>query len=402
MMKNLLLTLMLLAFLIPVSAQDYDNAGMDYTKVLVSMAKIDNPETRISAFQDYLKTYSDVNNKFVRLAHYQLAINFFEAKRYKETVDVAKKVLSMKKLGEDDPGAEARLTLVLANAYGIRSADTFNQPEALKYAKEAIELGKKYDDPEVVKTAELLKERVSAPPPKQMSPLQKFQYAVSEESWQDAIKEYKGLTESEKTESDNRFFYATALINARQEAAGIKEMEAMYATAKEARVAKKLAETYIKSARKNAPDSYNAGIDMYLETGLLYQKEGNSRSSKAALDLAMYELANKFGYNDAVKKINAEAAQGQKQAAQNKEKIRKLENDIRMEDRRIRRQYTDQDIEPPQYEFDKLEKMKKQLAAAKSGASPQTTDAAEKLLETKKLMDAEYNSRLAEAKSRIK
>lgn len=395
-MKNVLLTLLALAMIMPLVSQDYNNAGMDFTK-----AMYDNktPEARISAFQNYLKTYTDLNNKFVRLAHYQLAINFFEAKKYKETVDMAKKALGMK-LGEIDPGAEARVTLVLANAYGIRSAETFNQPEALKYATKAIELGQKCDDPEVVKTAEQLKEKVSAPPPKQMTPLQKFQYAISEDSWQEAITEFKGLSADEKADSNNRYLYVNALINARQEAAAVKELEAMYAAAKEARVAKKLAEIYMKRAKKNNPDSYNAGVDMYLETGLLYQKEGNSKSSKAALDLAMYELGNKYGFNDAVKKVNAEAARGQQQAAQNKERIRKLEYEIRLEERRIRRQY--QDIEPPPYELEKIEKMKKQLAAAKSGASTQTTDAAEKLAETKKQIDSEYNSRLAEARNRIK
>ncbi len=397
-MKTALFIFLAVALFIPALAQDYNNAGIDFTK-----AMYDNktPETRIAAFQAYLKTYTDLNNKFVRLAHYQLAINYFEAKKYSDAVAMGKKAYDMK-IGQEDPGAEARLVLVLANAHGIRSADTFNSQEALRYAKEAIELGKKCDDPEVVKTAEQLKEKLSAPPPKQMSQLQKFQYAVSEENWQDAITQYKALSDAEKNDPENRYLYVNALLNTNQEAAGVKELEAMYAAKKEARVAVKLAEVLINKAKKNNPDSYNAGIDMYLETGLLYQKEGNSKSSKAAMDHAMYELCNKYGFNEAVKKINAEASQGQKQAAQNKEKIRKLENDLRLEERRIRREFEDQDLETPDYEMEKINKLKKQIAAAKSGASSQTTDAADKLNEQKKQIDAEYNSRLAEARNRIK
>lgn len=397
-MKTALFIFLAMALFIPALAQDYNNAGIDFTK-----AMYDNKtaETRIAAFQAYLKTYTDLNNKFVRLAHYQLAINYFEAKKYSDAVAMGKKAYDMK-IGQEDPGAEARLVLVLANAHGIRSADTFNSQEALRYAKEAIELGKKCDDPEVVKTAEQLKEKLSAPPPKQMSQLQKFQYAVSEENWQDAITQYKALSDAEKNDPENRYLYVNALLNTNQEAAGVKELEAMYAAKKEARVAVKLAEVLINKAKKNNPDSYNAGIDMYLETGLLYQKEGNSKSSKAAMDHAMYELCNKYGFNEAVKKVNAEASQGQKQAAQNKEKIRKLENDLRLEERRIRREFEEQDLETPDYEMEKINKLKKQIAAAKSGASSQTTDAADKLNEQKKQIDAEYNSRLAEARNRIK
>lgn len=395
-MKNVLSALLVLALFVPAMAQDYTNAGMEYTK-----AMYDNktPEARIAAYESFIKTYTDQNNKFVRLAHYQLAINLFELKKYKETVAMAKKALGMK-LGEIDAGAEARVALVLANAMGIRSAETFDQPEALKYAKMAIELGQKSDDPEVVKTAEQLKEKLSAPPPKQMTPLQKFQYAISEEIWQDAIKEYKGLADAEKTDAENRFLYATALINAKQEAAGIKEFEAMYASKKEARVAKKLADFQMKKARKGTPDSFNAGIDMYLETGLLYQKEGNAKNGQAALAQAKFELGNKYGFNDAAKKVNDEVAKAQKAAGQNQATIRKLTNDIRLEERRIRKTYGDQ--EPPQYEYEKIEKMKKQLTAAKSGASTQTSDAAEKLNELKKQIDTEYNTRLADARNRIK
>ncbi len=397
-MKKALFAIVALALFIPAIAQDYNNAGMDFTKALYDNK---TPETRIAAFQNYLKIYTDTSNKFVRMAHYQLAVNLFEIKKYTEAVAMGKKAYGMK-IGEEDPGAEARLVLVLANAYGIRSAPTFNQEEALKYAKEAIELGKKCDDPDVVKTAEQLKEKLSGPPPKQMTPLQKFQYAVSEENWQGAITEYKGLSDAEKAESDNRYFYATALINAKQLAAGTKELEEMYAAKKEARVAKKLADLLIDKARKNNPDSYNAGIDMFLEASLLYQKESNSKSAKAMQNQAMYELGNKYGYNDAVKKVNAEVAKGQQQAAQNKERIRKIENDIRLEERRIRRQYTDQDLETPGYELEKDEKLKKQLAAAKSGASSQTTDAAEKLNEMRTQIETEYNTRLADARNRVK
>lgn len=397
-MKKALFATLALTLLIPVIAQDYNNAGMDFTKALYDNK---TPETRIAAFQNYLKTYTDTNNKFVRMAHYQLAVNLFEVKKYSEAVAMGKKAYGMK-IGEEDPGAEARLVLILANAYGIRSAPTFNQEEALKYAKEAIELGNKCQDPEVVKTAEQLKEKLSAPPPKQMTPLQKFQYAVSEEDWQGAVNEYKGLSDAEKSESDNRYFYATALINAKQLGAGTKELEAMYSAKKEARVARKLADILIDKARKNNPDSYNSGVDMLLEASLLYQKESNSKSAKALQNQAMYELGNKYGYNDAVKKVNAEVAAGQKQAAQNQARTRKLQNDIRLEERRIRNQYENQGIEPPQYELDKIEKLKKQLAAAKSGASAQTTDAAEKLNELRTKIEAEYNTRLADARNRVK
>jgi hypothetical protein len=233
-----------------------------------------------------------------------------------------------------------------------------------------------------------------------MTPLQKFQFAISDEIWSEAVAAYKGLAEAEKTDAENRYLYATALLKSNQEAAGMKELESMYAAKKEARIGLKLAESLIKKAKKASPDSYNAAIDMFLETGLLYQKEGNAKNGQAALAQAKFELGNKYGYNDAARKVNAEAENAKKAAGQNQAKVRKLENDIRLEERRIRKAYGDQ--EPPEYEYEKIEKMKKQLVAAKSGASTQTTDAAEKLTELMKQIESEYNSRLAEARNRTK
>ena len=112
------LTFLLLIVLVTLSvtySQDYDNAGMDYTKALYENK---TASTRIIALKKYIITYKDTSNKFVKLAYYQLALNYFENKNYSNAVKTGEKTFSLGDLGT---GEEARLNLVLANSYGIKS-----------------------------------------------------------------------------------------------------------------------------------------------------------------------------------------------------------------------------------------------------------------------------------------
>ena len=112
------LTFLLLIVLVTLSvtySQDYDNAGMDYTKALYENK---TASARIAALKKYISTYTDTTNKFVKLAYYQLALNYFENKNYSNAISTGEKTL---RLGNIGTGEEARLNLVLANSYGIKS-----------------------------------------------------------------------------------------------------------------------------------------------------------------------------------------------------------------------------------------------------------------------------------------
>lgn len=88
-MKKLLLALFVLIIVVFTAfPQDYDNAGMDFTKALYENK---TPSARITAFKAYIAKYTDTTNKFVRLAHYQLALNYFENKNYKSAIRTDRK-----------------------------------------------------------------------------------------------------------------------------------------------------------------------------------------------------------------------------------------------------------------------------------------------------------------------
>ncbi|MCK5004878.1 MAG: hypothetical protein KAS21_07310, partial [Candidatus Aminicenantes bacterium] len=187
-MKKLILSLLIVLISITVAySQDYDNAGMDYTKALYENK---TAAARISALKDYIKNYTDTSNKFVKLAYYQLSLNYFENKQYSNAVRIGEQTL---KLGSIGTGEEARLNLVLANSYGIKSYSGFNKNKALKYVAKAINLGNEAADKELISTAKRLKKSLSGPPPKKISPEQKIKMHYSDEEYRQAIRYYSSL-----------------------------------------------------------------------------------------------------------------------------------------------------------------------------------------------------------------
>ena len=203
-------------------SQDYDNAGMDYTKALYENK---TASARIAALKAYIKNYTDTSNKFVKLAYYQLALNYFENKQYSNAVKTGERTL---KLGSIGTGEEARLSLVLANSYGIKSFSGFNKDKALKYVGKAINLGNEASDNDVISTAKKLKKSLTGPPPKKISPEQKIKMHYSDEEYRQAIRYYNSLGASDKKNLEIKKIYAYSLFKAKRYDTALLTFKSLY------------------------------------------------------------------------------------------------------------------------------------------------------------------------------
>jgi hypothetical protein len=350
---------------------------------------------KVNALMAYIKEFPETTSRWTRLAHYHLAIGYFELKDYGKAVEYANKTL---KIGSLEAGEEGRLLLVIANSYGVKSASIFNQYKALEFANKTISFSESNKLDDVLSEAKKLKRQLSGPPPKKVTPEQQIKMYYSDDDFTGAISYYQKLGAADKANPEIHRTYANALFKANQLDSAAKEFKALYSKEKKAIYALRLGEIYTQQAKRN--NSLNdSAVNFYLEASVLYGKEGNTANQKVAYQKAEFQLFEKYGFN---KKVNALADQQKKSQAsaeKNESQIRRLKFDLRKLQRQIEREYVD--IDPPSYITDKVKDLQKKIAALESGATPQATDEAAKLENEKKKIQDELKDLLAKVKKQL-
>jgi hypothetical protein len=192
MKKLFFIGALILLFIIPIFSQNYENAGMDYTKAIMQKTI----KARITAFKAYIQQYPDTTKRFTKFAYYQLALNYFQNKNYSQAVKYGKKTGGFKDLGH---GETARIYLILGNSYAIKSLSLYNKDLALKYINKAISLARANKLNDVLSAAKNLKEKLTAPPPPSETSEQKIMRLVyQDEEYISAISFYKTLSSNDK------------------------------------------------------------------------------------------------------------------------------------------------------------------------------------------------------------
>jgi tetratricopeptide (TPR) repeat protein len=369
-MKKLSLVLLISFFIIlPCLGQD----DIGYTKDYIdAMQKTGNE--RISALKAYIQKYPDVTGQFTRLAYYWLALDYFQAKNYEEAVKRGEERLKMGNFGQ---GEEARMTLMLANSFAVKSASIFNKDKAMEYIEKAIDLGNKDNDKDVVKTAQDLKKSLSgpvAPPPPNLTPEQKIKRHASLDEYSEAIAYYKTLGDSDKNNPEIQKTYANALFKVDQFDAALKEYQALQAKDQKANYALRIGEIYAKKAEKSKI-MCDSAVNYFLEAGLLFQKEGNTSNAKMAFSNAEFQLFEKYDYNKKVKELEASQKKGAASAQKNLAAIKEKEKELRKLKKKIRDEYESMDMGAPPYLEDQVSKLEQDIATLKAGGN--TNDSGE-------------------------
>jgi len=397
MRKFLFLILFASFFVIPgLHAQSDADREVARTQEFIG-ATTKSGQAKINALVAYIKKFPETTSRWTRLAHYHLAIGYFELKNYPKAVEFAEKTL---KIGSLEPGEEGRLYLIAGNCYGIKSASIFNKEKALEYTNKAVSFAQKNNLSDVLSEAKKLKSKLSGPPPKKMSPEQEIKMHYSNDDYSAAISFYQKLGASDKANPEIHKTYANALFKAKKFDSALKEFKALYSKDKKAIFALRIADIYSQKANKNS-SLYESAVNYYLESSILYAKEGNSSNQKIAYKKAEFQLFEKYGFNKKVKSLAAQQQKNKASAEKNESQIRRLKYELRKLKRQIQREYDMQNLEAPRYMKDKVTDIQKKINALESGASPQMTDDASKLEEERKRILNELKSLLEQARKRL-
>jgi hypothetical protein len=350
---------------------------------------------KVSALNAYIKEFPDTSSRWTRLAHYHLAIGYFELKNYGKAVEYANKTL---KIGSLEAGEEGRLLLIIANSYGVKSASIFNREKALEFANKTISFAESKKLPDVLSEAKKLKRQLSGPPPKKITPEQQIKMHYSDDDFSAAISYYQKLGAADKANPEIHKTYANALFKANRLDYALKEFKALYSKDKKAIFALRIADIYAQKAKRNSSLNDSA-VNYYLEASVLYGKEGNTNNQKVAYQKAEFQLFEKYGFNKKVQALAAQQRKNKASAEKNASEIRRAKYELRKLQRDIRRNYVD--IDPPKYITDKVKELQKKIRALESGVSSQATDEAAKLEEEKKKIQNELKSLLAKVKKQL-
>jgi hypothetical protein len=350
---------------------------------------------KVNALNAYIKEFPETSSRWTRLAHYHLAIGYFELKNYGKAVEYANKTL---KIGSLEAGEEGRLLLVIANSYGVKSASIFNQDKALDYADKTISFAESKKLNDVLTEAKKLKRQLSGPPPKKISPEQQIKMNYSDDDFSAAISYYQTLGAADKANPEIHKTYANALFKANRLDSALKEFKAIYDNNKKATFALRMGDIYAQKAKRN--NSLNdSAVNYYLEASVLYGKEGSTSNQGIAYKKAEFQLFEKYGFNKKVQALASQQRKSQASAEKNASEIRRAKYELRKLQRQIQREYVD--IDPPPYITDKVKELQKKIKALESGASPQATDEAKKLEDEKKKIQDELKSLLAKVKKQL-
>ncbi|MCP5049376.1 MAG: tetratricopeptide repeat protein [bacterium] len=352
---------------------------------------------KISALKAYLKKFPDTSKKWTKLAYYQLTVENFQTKNFAEAAKQGEKTLS---IGAPGDGEEARLYLIVANCYGIKTASIFNKDKALKMAVKAVSFAQSKKLNDVLAEAKKLKKQLAGPPPKKITPEQQIKMYYSDGEYASAVSYYRKLGAADKANVEIEKIYANSLLKSRRYDSALKAFQALFSKDQKAVYAFRMADIYERKARRDKKLVDNV-IDAFLEAHLLYKKEGNGSNSKAAYGKAKYQLYEKHGYNAKIKKYNRMLQTRRNSAQKNQEAIRAAKKAVKKQERHIYRTYESEDMSPPSYELDKLKKLKNKLVAVESGAPAGASDVGDKLEEENKKILQELKDRLTAAKKKL-
>ena len=397
MKKLIFVMLMMLLIVLPgFSQQGDEDREVARTQDYIAAAT-KKGTAKINALKAYIKKFPDTTQRWTRMAYYSLAIAYYENKNYAQAIKVGEQRL---KMGEFGTGEEGRLTLVVANSYGIKSESVFNKDKALRYTNKAIDLAKKSGDKDVLKTAQALKKKLSAPPPPKMTPEQKIKRHYADEEYSEAISYYRSLGAADKNNFEIHLTYANSLFKANKSDSALKEYQTLYSKKKKAIIALRMGDVYSQKAKRDKI-LFDSAVNYYLEAGLLYNKEGNNSNMKIAFNKGQYQLFEKYDFNQKQKALEAKLRKSKASAQKNEALIRKKKYELRKLLRKIRNEYDSQNIEAPLYLREQVENLKKEIAALEAGGSTEDVDEAAKLEDEKKRIQKEFEDLKAKVKKRM-
>jgi len=397
MKKLIFVTLITLLIVLPGFSQQSDaDREVARTQDYIAAATKQGA-AKIDALKAYIKKFPDTKQRWTRMAYYSLAIAYFEIKNYAEAIKVGEQRL---KMGEFGTGEEGRLTLVVANSYGIKSESVFNKDKALRYTNKAIELAKKSGDKDVLKTAQDLKKKFSAPAPPKMTPEQKIKRHYADEEYSEAISYYRSLGAADKSNFEIHLTYANALFKANNLDSALKEYQTLYSKEKKGIIALRMGDVYTQKAKRNK-SLFDSAVNYYLEAGLLYNKEGNNSNMKIAFNKGQYQLFEKYDFNEKVKRLESKQKQSRASAQKNEDLIRKKKYELRKILRKIRNEYDSQNIEAPLYLREQAENLEKEIKTLEAGVSTEDVDEAAKLEDEKQRIQKEFEDLKAKVKKRL-
>lgn len=382
MRKLIFLIVMAAMLMFSLSAQEDVNYTKDYIDALQKSG-----QERIDAMKSYIQKYPDTTSSFTRLAYYWLALDYYQTKNYSEAIRRGEARL---KMGEFGTGEEARLTLVLANCYGIKSAPEYNQQKALQLVSKAVILGKEAEDKDLVKTAEDLRDKLSGPVAPAATPEQKLKRAFSTDDFSEVLNIYKTLPDAQKNDPEIHKLYATSLEKTGKLDAALQEYTKIYEKSKTGANGKNIADIF-EVRMKRDKTLLDQTAEWYVKVGHLYQKEKNTQNANIAYQKALAILAEKYDFEKQRQALEATMKKGQASSQQNQSKITALKKDIRKIERDIQK-YEMDDMDAPQYLYDNVTKMKNQIKALEAGGSSADMEQANKLNELRKKIDAELTA----------
>lgn len=393
MKRSIIISVLVTLMFIPLFAQNYDEAPMKYSEALF---KNKTPATRIKALQAFIKTYTDTSNTFVKLAYYQLALNYFDNKQYSQAITYGEKRIGMGAFGE---GEEVRIQLVLGNSYAIKSGPKYNKGKALSHTNKAIQLAKAGQDVKLLQAAQRLKKKLDAPAAPKMTPEQKIKSYYSDEDYRQAISFYNSLPAKDKGNKEIHKVYGVSLLRLGRLDSALKVFDEMFAKEPTPWAALQIARVYEQKASKNKKFSDQA-IKAFLDAGWLYYKNKEFNKQKTAHKKANYLLQEKYDYQKKYRQINQMIKKQQSSSAKRQQDVRNAERDLRKLRRQIRKDYPD--MEPPQYMRDKEKRLEQKIQALKSGVSSQGNAEIEAFEKLQKDIEKEFRTLKDESKKRLK
>lgn len=391
-MKDRIIVSLVFIFLVilPCFAQTGSGESGRIPEFISAMTK--KGAAKIAALNAYVKKYPEPEQKWTKLAFYNLAVAYFQAGKYKDTVTAGEHTL---KIGTSAKAEEARLYLIISNSYAVKSAPVYNQGKALSYANKAISCAKKNNLRDVLKKAEDLKsklgtKKVSLPIDKQIL------RAYTEGDFDTVISLYKKLPQDKRT-GDLPKVHALSLLKSGKTDRAVNEFNALLTSTGDPFYAAKLASAYGQKASRNRSLRDKAAL-YYLKAHVLYAKKRENGKSDSALKNARFQLNQKHKVPELIKAVNIES----KGKARSKEKqealVRKLRRSLHELKKKKRREFGD--IAPPKWFTDQYEKAEQDLANAQSGggASAATSKSFPLLEKARQQVEDDLKRMLAEAK----
>ena len=399
-MKKILFLGVLFFLLIVSSAwsQDLENAGSDYTMALQKKG-----QERVKAFDAYVKKYPDPKaNVFTKYAFYWMALDQYNQKNYSEAIVSGEKAIAV---GIPEKRNEAGTYLILASSYGVKGTPKYNQAQATKYAEKTISFSRENGFDDLVKQAQAVKNELSGAPviPKgPQTPLDKINALYGARTFEGAISLYNSLGDADKKNQNILEIYADSLFQANRLDQALEKFNEALGKQRKAVTAERIAEIYAKKAKKDKT-ILDTAAGAYIEAGLMYKKEGNASRQDADLQLAKFQIGEKYNFNERAKKYAA-AQKNVKPKVDNTKEIKKLEKEYAKLERTLNAQY--QDISMPDYEQAKLDKLTAQIEKLKSGAAGDSGDSkldqeGEALVKEKEKIDGEYNALFDKIKKKL-